>query len=159
MKKQRASVDKQTASVDKLLSKQTVEKLDAALTKGNIDMLKKHMEKLFTFKNIFNMHDDHLVELAECIVDLAQADNRIECGCYMKQYAQNRISRYQKRKKKIIMTNQWEKASKNMDKVHIMDLQYRQWVYESGFEYSKFQMYTMLCNIIQDIEKYEKEGT
>lgn len=158
MKKQTTSVKKQTASVEKLLSKQTVEKLDAALTKGNIDMLKKHMEKLFTFKNIFNMHDDHLIELAECIVDLAQADDRIECCYVMKQYAQNKISRYQKRKKKIVMSNQWAKASKNMDKVHIMDLKYRQWVYEFGFEYSKFQMYTMLCNIIQDIQKYEEEG-
>lgn len=149
----------QTASIDKLLSKQMIEKLDAALAKGNMNMLKKHMEKIFSFKNIFNMHDDHLIELAECIVDLAQADNKLECSHFMKQYAQNCILRYQKRKKEIINKNQWANASKNMDKVHIMDLKYRQWVYEHGFEYSKFQMYTMLCNIIQDIQKHEEEGT
>ena len=53
--------DQQTVTVQKLLSKQTVEKLDTAITKGNMEQLRKQMEKLFTFKNIFNMHDDHLI--------------------------------------------------------------------------------------------------
>ena len=65
--------DQQTVTVQKLLSKQTVEKLDTAITKGNMEQLRKQMEKLFTFKNIFNMHDDHLIGLAECIIDIARA--------------------------------------------------------------------------------------
>ena len=152
-------MSKETMTVEKLLSKQTVEKLDNALTKGNIEQLKKHMEKLFTFKNIFNMHDDHLIELAECIVDLADADDRVKCALEMEQYAQRRISRYQMRKNKLVAENQWAKAAKVTDEMAVLDLSYRVWVYESGFEYSKFHMYTMLCHIIHTILAYEKAGT
>lgn len=151
-------MSKETVTVKRLLSKQTVEKLDGALSKGKIEQLKKHMEKLFTFKNIFNMHDDHLIELAECIVDLAEADNRLESARAMEQYAQKRISRYHERKNRLLKENQWTKVAKNIDEVNALDLEYRLWVYESGFEYSKYQMYIMLCNITREIQECEKEG-
>lgn len=149
----------QTTTVKKLLSKQTVEKLDADLSKRNIEQLKKTMEKLFTFKNIFNMHDDHIIELAECIVDVGRADDRVQCAREIEQYARRRISRYQERKKQVVAKTDWAKVTKTTDKVAMLDVTYQQWVYESGFEYSKFQMYTMICNIMRDVQKYGKEGT
>ena len=84
---------KQTVKTKELLSPKTAEKLDAALTKGNIEQLKKIMEKLFTFKNIFTMHDDHLIDLAEFIVDLSKAEDRGQCAYEIEQYARRRISR------------------------------------------------------------------
>ena len=143
----------QTITTAVLLSQKTVEKLEAALSKGNREKLKKDMEKLFTFKKIFNLHDDHLVELAECIIDLANADDRVEYACFVEKYVKERISRYQKRKKKLSDENQWAQAAKNMDELTMMDLKYQLWVYECGFEYSHFCMYTMLCHITQDIQK------
>lgn len=148
----------QTVTIEKLLSKKTAEKLDEALSKGNIEQLKKHMEKLFTFKNIFNMHDDHIIELAECIVDLAEVENTVEYAKSIEQYARKRIFKYQMRKKQVTNEIQWAKASKNIDKVKMLDLEYRMKVYDSGFEYSKFHMYSMLCRIIQDI-KASKKGS
>lgn len=149
---------RQIVTTTKLLSKDTAGKLDAALSKGNIEQLRKYMERLFSFKNIFNLHDDHLIELAECIVDLARADDRLEYADGMERYAQKRISRYLERKTRVIKENSWAKATKHINKETMLDLTYRQWVYESGFEYSKFQMYTMLCDIIHDIQQSEKEG-
>lgn len=148
---------KQTITVRELLSKDTVEKLDAALSKGNMEQLKKHMERLFTYKNIYNMHDNHLIELAECIVDLGQSDDLMECAREMEHYAQRRISRYQEHKKRLTAENQWAKATNRKSKVAMLDLQYQLWVYEFGYEYSKFHMYMMLNGIIHNI--YEKEGT
>lgn len=155
-------MNNQLISVEKLLSKQTIEKLDAALTKGNMEQLKKQMERLFSFKNIFNMHDDHIIELAECIVDLASSDNIgdiLEIACDMEKYAKRRILQYQKRKNKLIKEIEWVKVKKNMDEMSMLDLTYRLWVYEFGFEYSKYHMYTMLCRIIHTIQEYKKEGT
>lgn len=143
-------------SVEKLMSKQTIEKLDTALTKGNMEQLKKQMEKLFTYKNIFNMHDDHLIELAECIVDIANAEDRVKCATEIEQYARRRISKYQNRKQKAVNENQWAKAANVADDDTRLDLAYRVWVYESGFEYSKFYMYSMLRRIIDTILAHEK---
>lgn len=143
----------ETATLKKLLSKSTVDKLEAALGKGNLEALKKQMEKLFTFKNIFNMHDDHLIELAECIVDIAQADDKVECATATEAYARRRMSRYQDRKKKLQNENHWAKAAKNMSEVEHLDLTYRLWVFESGYEYSKFHMYRILCGITQEVQK------
>ena len=143
----------ESTTLKRLLSKQTVDKLDTALGKGNLESLKKQMEKLFTFKNIFNMHDDHLIELAECIVDLAQAEDRIACAHGMELYANRRINRYQERKKRLQNENHWAKAAKNIDEVDHLDLTYRLWVFESGYEYSHFHMYKILRGITQEIQK------
>ena len=113
--------DQYTVTVQKLLSKQTVEKLDTAILKGNMEQLRKQMEKLFTFKNIFNMHDDHLIGLAECIIDITRAEDIDEELDMQEQYAHNRIQRYQERRKKIVKTNQWMKAAGNTDKVKKLD--------------------------------------
>lgn len=136
-----------------LMSESTVEKLDTALGKGNIDLLKKHMEKLFTFKNIFNMHDDHLVELAECIIDLSRAEDRVECARDFERYAQRMIARYSDRKARAERKCGWLKATKSKNELDILDAKYRQWVYESGFEYSHYHMYSMLCQITRDIQE------
>lgn len=145
-------------TVEQLLSKGTVEKLDKALTKLNMEQLKKQMEKLFTFKNIFNMHDDHLIELAEFIVDLAEEKDRLTYIQGIEQYARKRMDRYQKRKTAVIKENQWAKATKTADKVKVLDLSYQTWVYESGYKYSEFHMLSMMCNIIQSVREYEKAG-
>lgn len=136
-----------------IFTKQTVEKLDIALGKGNMENLKKQMEKLFTFKNIFNMHDDHLIELAECIVDIYKDDDRIRCAREMEAYAQRRISRYKERKKRIEREKQWADATKNPDAVAMLDLKYRLWVYDAGFEYSRYHMYSILRKIAKEVQK------
>lgn len=140
-----------------LLSKQTAKKLDEALSKGNMEQLKKHMMRLFGHKNMYNLHDDHITELAECVVDLVEAEDRMACAEGMEEYAKRRISRYQERKEKLVRESQWAKAARNPDRVSMLDLTYRLWVYESGFEYSRYSMYTMLCVIINDIRM--KEGS
>lgn len=149
-------MSERTVILKKLLSKATVDRLEAELAKGNIESLKKQLEKLFTFKKIFNLHDDHLIELAECIVDLSKAEDRMEAARAMKVYIGGRMARYQKRKEKAINEYQWAKAAKNPDKVRMLDLEHRMQVYENGFEHSRFQMYTMVSRIAEDII-YEAE--
>lgn len=146
----------QVIGLEKLLSEQTVDKLEAALAKSNMEQLRKQMEKLFTFKNVFNLHDDHLSDLGEFIIDLSRADDRMEWAETTERYVWGRIARYQERKKKIIAENQWAKVTGRADEVEMLDLTYQAWVYESGFEYSRYQMYTMLLSIIRDIRDYEK---
>ncbi len=148
----------QRVTVEKLLSEQTVEKLDKALTKLNMEQLKKQMEKLFTFKNIYNMHDDHLIELAENIVDIAKADDRVDYIHGIEKYVRTKMQRYQERKAAIVKENQWAKATKSVDEVEMLDLNYQLWVYEHGFKFSEFHMYTMLCGIMHSVEEYEKAG-
>lgn len=135
----------------KKLTKSVVEKLDEILMKGNMEQLKKKMEKLFTFKNICNLYDDHITELAECITDLWMSDDKVKWVEGTEDYLRLRISRYNRHKQKCFEKVQWAKAAKNVDEVTMMDLKYRLWVYEHGFEFSHFQMYNMLYRITQTI--------
>lgn len=144
-------------AAERLLSKPTVEKLDAAIYKNNMEQLKKLMEKLFTFKNIFSLHDDHLIQLAENIVDIAHENDRLSWIHNNEPYVRTQINKYQERKKKIVAENQWAKAAGHLDKVEKLDLTYRLWVYDAGFEYSKYQMFTMILGIFREVEEYEKK--
>lgn len=144
---------KKTETNKNIFTKQTIEKLDITLGKGNVEDLKKQMTKLFMFKNIFNMHDNHLIELAECIVDIYKDDDRVKCAQEMEAYAQRRIFRYKERKKRIEKEKQWADATKCPDAVVMLDLKYRLWVYNSGFEYSRYHMYSMLRRIAKDVQK------
>lgn len=142
----------------KQLTKETVEKLEETLGKENTEPLKKQMEKLFTFKNIYNMHDEHLIELAECIVDLWQCEDKTEWALETEKYLKSMMSRYRLRKKERYHKIQWAKVTKNADELAMLDLAYRLWVYECGFEYSHFQMYNMLYQITQNILRHKEEG-
>lgn len=142
----------------KILSKQIVEKLDNALTKGSMEDLRKQMEKLLGYKDIFNLHDQHLTELAECVVDLADADDRLECAAEMERYAKRCISLYRERKRKLIEKSQWAKSRNDHNEPLLLDLAYQIWTYDAGFEYSKFHMYSMLCRIIHTITAEERAG-
>lgn len=150
---------KKKVTVKKILSTSTVEKLSDALNKGNMENLKKQMEKLFTFKNVFSMHDDHIIELAECIVDLVETDNVTETAANMEQYARTCMSRYIKKRKELSRKIQWAKTKKNVSKLDLLDLQYELWVYEEGVEYSHFHMYSTLCQIIREMRECGKEDT
>ncbi len=143
--------------MEKLLSKQTVNKLDAAVTKENTELLRKNMEKLFMFKNIFSIHDDHLMELAEVIIDLAKSDNMIEYAENTEQYVRKKMFHYHERKSRLVSENQYAKAVKNFDKTAMLDLTYQLWVYEEGYRHSEYQMLTIMNDIIQSVLKYGKE--
>lgn len=144
-------------AAERLLSESTVEKLDAAIYKNNMEQLRKLMEKLFTFKNIFNLHDDHLTQLAENIIDIAHESDRLTWIRNNESYVRTQINKYQERKKKIVAENQWAKAAGHLDKVEKLDLTYRVWVYDAGFEYSRYQMFTMILGIFREVEEYEKK--
>ena len=144
-------------AAERLLSESTVEKLDAAIYKNNMEQLRKLMEKLFTFKNIFNLHDDHLTQLAENIIDIAHESDRPTWIRNNESYVRTQINKYQERKKKIVAENQWAKAAGHLDKVEKLDLTYRVWVYDAGFEYSRYQMFTMILGIFREVEEYEKK--
>ena len=144
-------------AAERLLSESTVEKLDAAIYKTNMEQLRKLMEKLFTFKNIFNLHDDHLTQLAENIIDIAHESDRLTWIRNNESYVRTQINKYQERKKKIVAENQWAKAAGHLDKVEKLDLTYRVWVYDAGFEYSRYQMFTMILGIFREVEEYEKK--
>lgn len=144
-------------AAERLLSESTVEKLDAAIYKNNMEQLRKLMEKLFTFKNIFNLHDDHLTQLAENIIDIAHESDRLTWIHNNESYVRTQINKYQERKKKIVAENQWAKAAGHLDKVEKLDLTYRLWVYDAGFEYSRYQMFTMILGIFREVEEYEKK--
>lgn len=150
-------MSKKKMAAERLLSKSTVEKLEAAIYKNNMEQLRKLMEKLFTFKNIFNLHDDHLTQLAENIVDIANESDRIAWIRSSENYVRTQINKYQERKKKIVTENQWAKAAGHLDKMEKLDLTYRLWVYDAGFEYSKYQMHTMILGIFREVEEYEKK--
>ena len=45
-----------------------------------------------------------------------------------------------------------------MDEIEMLDLNYRLWVYEHGFEFSHFQMYNMLYRITQNILYQEEKN-
>lgn len=140
----------------KELTEATVKKLDDILMKSNIEQLKKQMEKLFTFKNICTMHDDHITELAECIVDLWMAEDKAEWARHTEDYSKARIARYHKRKQQYFQKVQWAKVTKKASEEEMLDMTYRLWVYEHGFEHSHFQMYTMLYRITQTILQNER---
>lgn len=141
----------------KKLTKTIVDKLDEYSMKGNPEQLKKQMEKLFTFKNICNMHDDHIAELAECIIDLWMSEDKADWAKSTENYVRLRVSRYNRHKQEWFNKVQWAKAAKNVDEITMMDLKYKLWVYEHGFEYSHFCMFNMLYRITQTILHEEEK--
>lgn len=141
----------QTVTLKKLLSKQNIEKLESALDKMNMEQLRKQMEKLFTFKNIYTMHDSHLTELAECIVDLANDDDRQKYARETEKYARAALSRYHDGRRQAEYDVQWAQAAGNVSTMEMLDRVYARWVYDEGFEYSRYQMYTMMCSILREV--------
>lgn len=148
---------KQTVTLQKLLSEETIEKLDHAMLKGNMEELKKELKKLFTYKKIFNLHDDHLAELADFIIMLfhTKTAERQKMAHDTETYVRMRIARYQQKKENLMREIQWAKATGNLSDMDILDLNYRFWIYESGYEYSRVCMYRMICRIAQDTQTDE----
>lgn len=151
---------KTTITMEEILSEEIVEKLNTTLMKGNMEELKKQMVKLFTFKSIFELHDDHIKDLSECVIDAANAHNDGEWDEWCKStegYARRQISKYQSRKRKIQDEAAWAKKSGVASEEEMLDLTYRVWVFEAGYEHSKFQMYAMMCNMVQVVLAYERK--
>lgn len=135
----------------KKLMKASAEKLAELSEKENAEHLRKQMERLFTFKNTYAMHDDHIKELADCIVDLWRSEDRAESAREMEDYAKSQMSRHGRKKREMFHRVQWAKAAGNEDEAGMLDLKYRLWIYEHGYEHSRFQMYGMLCRITQNL--------
>lgn len=148
-------MEKKMIIAGKKLTQSMAKKLDEALTKGNMEQVKKLMEKLFTFKNICNMHDNHIIELGECIIDLWRSEDQIRWAQETEGYIKLRITRYQKKRQDIFHDVEWSKATHNGNKVEMLDKTYQLWVYEQGFEFSRFQMFRMLYRITQNILQHE----
>lgn len=150
---------KQTKAVTKLLSKQTADKLEKALAKDNLEQLKKQMEALFTFKNIFNLHDDHLIELAEFVIDASEAEDKLEYMKCTQEYIRKRMSRYKEEKAALARKIQWAKVTKETDEIKMLNLSYQLWIYEAGYKYSEYQMLSMMCGIIRSAEEVEEDNS
>lgn len=142
------------------MSEDVVEKLNTTLMKGNMEELKKQMTRLFTFKSIFELHDDHIKGLAECVIDAANAHNDGEWEDWCRStegYARRQICKYQSRRSRLQNEAAWKKKSGNVSEEELLDMQYRVWVFEAGYEHSKYQMYNVICNMVQVILAYERK--
>lgn len=127
-----------------VLSEKTIKQLQDDLKKKNVTDLSGHLEKLFGYKEIFNLHADHLRELAEYIIDLVSDDDPVAYAKRTGAYIKKEKQKYHREQAKTVRMYQWAKQMEGEDSVHVLDLEYRCSVYRQGFAYSRFHAYILM---------------
>lgn len=140
------------------LTEATVVKLEEVLDKDNPEPLKKLMNKLYGYKNMYDMHDDHIIDLAWFIVDLWRSEDRVKWASDQETYIRPRMNGLRDAKRKKRHEKQWAAVTKTANELTALDLAYQLWVYELGYEHSHYQMLMKMHKIVQDILGSWKRG-
>ena len=139
-----ATKPKEPASIQNLLSGKTVKQLSADLEKKNPQALKDRMTDLFGYREVYNLHPDHLAALAEYIISLGTAGDPAsyarETAAYIGKWKQKF---YRDREK---TDRQWQMARKTYgeDSLEALDLKYRRSCFYEGFYYSWYHSCTLM---------------
>ena len=123
------------------------------------EKLRDYMGKLFTYKDIFEFHNDHLFEMAEILVGLyPEKDNLEDYTYHILVYLNKKISRY----KEIRFERQQALARKakeqKTDPDGYLDQKYIAWTYTEGYYYQQAQRYRLLQRYLTDLVEFTKKG-
>ncbi len=123
------------------------------------EKLRDFIGKLFTYGDIFEFHDDHILDLAETIAGLYPEREDLKDYIYhILIYLENQIGRYEKvcqQKKQELVKKEIEKLT---DPDGYLDKEYEVWTYTDGYYRQRTNMYRLLRQTLKDLLYYEERG-
>lgn len=123
------------------------------------EKLRESMEKLFTYKEIFELHSDHILELAETVAGLYPERTDLNGYVYyILKYIDKKIARYEntciKYKRKL---RSWSKV-KDTNPDGYLNLRYEVWTYTEGYYHQQAHMYRLLQRTLKELLYYAERG-
>lgn len=163
------------ASAKKMVSKGThtqlskilyeLERMDdgknvSAKTKdAKMQKLRNIMQKLFTFKEVFELHDDHIIELAEIIAGIYPELFNLEDYTYhILAYLSKRMQEYEKITREYVEKLRWKEMEKDKDPDGYLDLKYLTWTYTTGYHYQTYHTYVIMKAALEDLLRFKRDG-
>lgn len=115
--------------------------------------------KLFTYKEIFELHDDHILELAETVVGLyPEREDLNGYVYYILIYLEKQIARLEEIRKKREKELKIKEKYQDKDPEGFLDLKYETWTYTEGYYYQKAHMYRLLQHSLKDLLRFAERG-
>ncbi len=121
--------------------------------------LRRILERIFTYKEVYALHDDHIVELCEVFAALyPERQNLSEYGYYVLRYTRSQLAKMEETLKKKKQAAEWGRKTKASPSVQL-DLDYAAWVYTHGYYQGRIHAYRLLFYALSDlIRMAESEG-
>ena len=121
--------------------------------------LRTIMEKFFSFREIYDLHDDHVIELAEIIVGLYPELSDLDDYTYhILEYLSKRIHKYERTmheyKEKLLR----KEREKDIDPDGYLDLKYLTWTYTHGYHYQTYHTYILMKIALEDLMRFKRDG-
>lgn len=123
------------------------------------DKLRELISNLLSFKNVLELHTDHIIELAETIAGLYPERDDLDGYIYhILPYINKKLKRYDE----ICM--RYRQQLKQMGKVRDQDpegylnLRYKVWTYTDGYYHQQAHMYQLLRSLLRDLSDYARRG-
>lgn len=123
--------------------------------------LREVIGKLFTYKEIFELHDDHILELAETVVGLYPEREDLDSYLfYILEYLESQILKYEQIKNKYIteLSIKTKLRENETDPDGYLNLKYKTWTYTTGYYHQKVHMCRLLAQVLRDLSAYAKGG-
>lgn len=126
---------------------------------AKMQKLRNIMQKLFTFKEVFELHDDHIVELAEIIAGIYPELSDLEDYTYhILAYLSKRMREHEKITREYVEKLRWKEMKKDRDPDGYLDLKYLTWTYTTGYHHQTYHTYAIMKVALEDLLRFKKEG-
>lgn len=110
------------------------------------------LSKIFRYRDLVEFHVDHLVEMAEVIVELyVERDNLEDYTEHILVYLNDRIQKQQRLEQKYRKLLQQKTLEKETDPDGYLDLKYLTWTYTDGYYHQRAMMYRLLNYYLSDL--------
>ncbi len=123
------------------------------------ERIRRVLERIFTFEQIYEFHMEHLLELADVILGLYPERDQLEEYTYcIFPYLQSRLKSYEMKRNAYLDKLSRAKRTMDTESVEYLDLAYRTWVYTDGYECQQAKMYRLLQQTLQDLVAYKRSN-
>lgn len=118
-------------------------------------VLRNAVSRLFTYKEIYDLHDDHVAEMAEVVVALYTEQERlteyIDGVC---SYAEKQMAKLDERRLRCGRRLDWERKKQVLPPEKLLDLQYEYWTYTDGYYHGRKRAYKLLVWALRDVKAW-----
>lgn len=123
------------------------------------ESLRSFCTTLFTHKEIFELHDDHILDLAETIAGLYPEFGNLEDYIYhILGYLEKQISKHEQKSRLYSQKLKKKIKEQGTDPDGYLDLKYKTWTYTDGYYCQQANMYRLLQGTLRDILYYDRKG-
>lgn len=122
--------------------------------------LREMIEELFTYKEIFDLHSDHILELAETVAGLYPERNDLnDYVYYILDYINKKLTRYEEKKSRYKQDLRQMEKIREIDRDRYLNLRYTVWTYTDGYYCQQAHMYRLLNRTLKELLSRNERGT